>query len=70
MKLMKLKRCHSQCLVMEDAPNGVQAALSAGMQVVMVPADYISDEQKSKATLAIKSMEDFKPELFGLPAYE
>lgn len=57
------------CLVLEDSPNGVQAAISAGMQVVMVPADYISQEQRSKATIAINSLEDFKPELFGLPPY-
>lgn len=58
-----------QCLVLEDAPNGVQGAVSAGMQVVMVPADYISDELKSKATAVIKSLEDFQPELFGLPPF-
>jgi pseudouridine 5'-phosphatase len=58
-----------QCLVIEDSPNGVQAGISAGMQVMMVPGDAISDEQKSKATIAIKSLEDFTPELFGLPPY-
>lgn len=59
-----------QCLVLEDAPNGVQGALSAKMQVTMVPADYISDELKSRATLAIKSLDDFQPELFGLPPFK
>ena len=56
--------------MLEDAPNGVQGAIAANMQVVMVPADYISDELKSRATLAIKSLEDFKPELFGLPPFK
>lgn len=55
--------------MLEDAPNGVQGAVSANMQVVMVPADYISDELKQKATIAIKSLNDFKPELFGLPPF-
>lgn len=56
--------------MLEDAPNGVQGAVSANMQVVMVPADYISEEHKSKATLVIKSLNEFKPELFGLPPFD
>ncbi|CAG9800272.1 unnamed protein product [Chironomus riparius] len=58
------------CLVVEDAPNGVQGAISAGMQVVMVPGSLISEENRSKATIAIKSLEEFKPELFGLPSFK
>lgn len=57
------------CLVFEDAPNGVQAALAAGCQVVMVPPPFVTDEMRMKATLAIDSIEQFKPELFGLPCY-
>lgn len=53
----------------EDAPNGVQGAISAGMQVVMVPADYISEELKSKATFVLRSLEEFEPEMFGLPPF-
>lgn len=56
--------------MLEDAPNGVQGALAANMQVTMVPAEYISDELRNKATLAIKSLEDFQPELFGLPPFK
>jgi hypothetical protein len=40
------------------------------MQSVMVPADYITEEQKSKATVVLKSLEDIKPELFGLPPFK
>lgn len=60
----------SNCLVFEDAPNGVRGAVSAGMQAVMVPAPYVPKELTKQATQVLNSLDNFRPELFGLPAFE
>ncbi|KAK7586194.1 hypothetical protein V9T40_004070 [Parthenolecanium corni] len=59
-----------KCLVFEDAPTGVQGAVAAGMQVVMVPEPIIPEEKRKLATKVIPSLLDFKPEEFGLPKFE
>lgn len=60
----------SKCLVFEDAPNGVRAAIAANCPVVMVPEDYVTAEMRKEATLCLDSLEDFQPELFGLPPFD
>lgn len=59
-----------QCLVFEDAPNGVRAACLAGMQSVMVPEDIVAPELRKEATVVIRSLLHFKPEEFGLPPFD
>ena len=59
----------SDCLVFEDAYNGVLSAAAAGMQSVMVPDAQLSSEFRKEATVVLESLDRFRPELFGLPAF-
>lgn len=58
----------SACLVFEDAPIGVDAALAAGMRVVMVPDPNLDRAQTVAATEVLSSLDDFEPDKYGLPA--
>lgn len=66
---------HNKCLVFEDAPFGALAGCRAGMQVVMVPDPrldvdlWLNQEPELRPCQVIKSLEDFKPEDFGLPPF-
>lgn len=60
-----------QVLVFEDAPNGVEAAHAAGMQCVWIPHKGINKEtNRHLATMVLDTLEDFRPEMFGLPLYD
>lgn len=56
------------CLVFEDAPLGIEAALAAGMAVIALPepdhADMVGD-----AHLVLAHLEAFDPTEWGLPAF-
>ena len=60
----------SVCLAFEDSPGGVESAVNAGMQCVMVPDPRVPEELREKATQVVIGLENFKPEDFGLPAYD
>ena len=56
-------------LVVEDASNGVEAALAAGMQVVAVPdlqMAALSPTVFSKASQVLNTLKDFDPTRWGL----
>nr|CAH8856792.1 unnamed protein product [Trichobilharzia regenti] len=70
-------QCLDEVLVFEDSPNGVEAALSAGMHVVWIPdpreppgvcIDSLTSSDISRVT-RLTSLCDFKPEQFGLPGF-
>lgn len=60
----------TKVLVFEDAPLGVDAGLAAGMQVCHVPAPQLERHQRGLSHCELKSLQDFKPEEWGLPPFE
>jgi pseudouridine-5'-monophosphatase len=57
------------CLVFEDAPSGMQAALAAGMFVAVVPDPHMIQEVYARAHQILKSLTEFDPERWGLPPF-
>ena len=54
------------CVVFEDAPVGVAAALAAGMQVVALPDEAMDREAYAEADLVIGAYAEICPEDLGL----
>jgi len=63
----RLNASPSSCLVFEDAPVGAEAALSAGMSVVVVPDPNMNDEAYPPAAQIIRTLDEFDPVPHGLP---
>src|SRR6185436_1215305 len=58
------------CLVLEDAPSGVEAARAAGMSVVAIPNPGMSPASFGNGLLILSSLESFDPKIWGLPAFD
>jgi pseudouridine-5'-monophosphatase len=59
----------AECLVFEDSPTGTEAALAAGMPVVVVPDPNMDHCHFKNASQIISSLKDFDPEYWGLPKF-
>ena len=59
----------STCLVFEDSTAGVEAANRAGMKSIWVP-DPRMPKDAASPFLTLNSLEEFKPEQFGLPPFD
>ncbi len=58
-----------ECLVFEDAPSGNEAAIAAGMSVIIVPHPEMDHSHFKDASQIIPSLKEFDPEYWGLPGF-
>ena len=64
----KLGVAPGQCVVFEDAPSGIEAAIRAGMHVIAVPSVFAPDDPGIRsADRVLDTLTDFRPEMIGLP---
>ena len=64
----RLQKEPHECLVFEDSPMGLQAALNAGMFAVVVPDPRMDRSNYQEAHLCLNSLQEFQPELWHLPS--
>ncbi len=53
----------SSCIVIEDAQKGIEAAYAAGMKCIAVPNVYTAEDDFSRATIVVASLEDVTVDL-------
>lgn len=61
----KLYMQPSRCIVVEDAPSGIEAAKRAGMKCIAVLAPYTSEEDLREADVVVRSLLDVNMELLS-----
>ncbi len=59
----KLGLSPKECMVLEDAPHGVESGKAAGMKVVYVPSTRYFDEKHEKADLIVKNLHEVSEEI-------
>jgi pseudouridine-5'-monophosphatase len=57
----------ADCVVLEDSPFGVQAALAAGMQVIALPDPAMDRARYVGADAIVTGFADLQPDAFGVP---
>lgn len=62
----KLGVAAADCVVLEDSPAGVDAALAAGMQVVAMPDAELGPERFGHATAVVEGYAELCPASFGM----
>ena len=64
--LLAAKKLHvkpDECVVLEDSPRGIEAAVQAGMVSFAIPSEQTKDKDFSKATKKLKSLEEVTKQL-------
>ncbi len=62
-EIMGLNR--RECIVVEDSPKGICAAIAAGMTAIAIPNEYTADSSFSDATLVLQTLDDITDDLLS-----